>query len=79
MKKLNYQIIYQKVKPSKVSKLLTDLKYEKIKTLHNITALKSKLIKLEISPERLVELKIWFYNLILCYYKIKSNLKIRFL
>ena len=37
----------------KVSKLLTDLEYEKTCTLHNITVLKSKLIKLEISPERI--------------------------
>ena len=36
---------------TKVSKLLTDLVYEKIKTLHNIMVLESKLIKLEMSPE----------------------------
>ena len=36
---------------TKVSKLLTDLEYEKIKALHNITVLESKLEKLEISPE----------------------------
>ena len=36
---------------TKGSKLLTDLEYEKIETLHNITVLESKLIKLEISPE----------------------------
>ena len=34
----------------KVSKLLTDLEYEKIETLHNISVLESKLIKSEISP-----------------------------
>ena len=33
---------------TKVSKFLTDLEYEKIKTLYNITVLESKLIKLEI-------------------------------
>ena len=33
---------------TKVSKLLTDLEYEKIETLHNITVLEPKLIKLEI-------------------------------
>ena len=38
---------------TKVSKLLTDLEYEKIETLHNITVLESKLIKLEISTERI--------------------------
>ena len=31
---------------TKVSKLLTDLEYEKIEILHNITVLESKLIKL---------------------------------
>ena len=36
---------------TKVSKLLTDLEYEKIEALHNITVLESKLEKLEISPE----------------------------
>ena len=38
---------------TKVSKLLTDLEYEKIETLHNIMASESKLIKLEISSERI--------------------------
>ena len=42
---------------TKVSKLLTDLEYEKIKILHNITVLESKLIKLEISPERIDRIK----------------------
>ena len=42
---------------TKVSKLLTDLEYEKIETLHNITVLESKLIKLEISPERIDRIK----------------------
>ena len=41
----------------KVSKLLTDLEYEKIETLHNIMVLESKLIKLEISPERIHRIK----------------------
>ena len=36
---------------TKVSRLLTDLEYEKIETLHNITVLESKLEKLEISLE----------------------------
>ena len=38
---------------TKVSKLLTDLEYEKIEPSHNITVLESKLEKLEIPPERL--------------------------
>ena len=38
---------------TKVSKLLTDLEYEKIETSHNITVLQSKLMKLEISHERI--------------------------
>ena len=42
---------------TKISKLLTDLEYEKIETLHNITVLESKLIKLEISPERIDRIK----------------------
>ena len=42
---------------TKVSKLLTDLEYEKIETLHNIMVLESKLIKLEISPERIDRIK----------------------
>ena len=41
---------------TKVSKLLTDLEYEKIETLHNITVLESKL-KLEISPEQIDRIK----------------------
>ena len=41
----------------KVSKLLTDLEYEKIETLHNIMVLESKLIKLEISPEQIDRIK----------------------
>ena len=36
---------------TKASKLLNDLEYEKHDALHNIIVLKSKLIKLEISPE----------------------------
>ena len=42
---------------TKVSKLLTDLEYEKIETLHNITVLESKLIKLEISLKRIDRIK----------------------
>ena len=42
---------------TEVSKLLTDLVYAKIGTLHNITVLESKLIKLEISPERIDKIK----------------------
>ena len=42
---------------TKVSKLLTDLEYEKIEILHNITVLESKLIKSEISPERIDRIK----------------------
>ena len=42
---------------TKVSKLLTDLEYEKIETMHNITVLQSKLIKLQISPERIDRIK----------------------
>ena len=38
---------------TKVSKLLTDLEYEKIEALYNITVLESKIEKLEISPERI--------------------------
>ena len=61
------------------SKLLTDLEYEKVETLHNIMVLESKLIKLEMSPNELIEFKIWFSNLSLCYWKSKSNLKTIFL
>ena len=63
---------------TKVSKLLIDLEYEKIETLHNITVLESKLIKLEIPLERIdgiEKLKIRFYNLSLCYCKSKLSLK----
>ena len=42
---------------TKVSKSLTELEYEKIETLHNIIVLESKLIKLEISPERIDRIK----------------------
>ena len=42
---------------TKVSKLFTDLEYEKTETLHNIMVLESKLIKLEISPERIDRIK----------------------
>ena len=36
---------------------MTDLEYEKIETLHNIMVLESKLIKLEILPERIDRIK----------------------
>ena len=42
---------------TKVSKSLTDLEYEKIEVLHNITVLESKLEKLEISPGRIGRIK----------------------
>ena len=41
----------------KISKLLTDLKYEKHEALNNITVLESKLKKLEISPARIDKIK----------------------
>ena len=42
---------------TKVSKLLNHLEYEKHDVLHNIIVLESKLIKLEISPERIDRIK----------------------
>ena len=42
---------------TKISKLLTDLEFEKIETLHYIMVLESKLIKLEISHERIDRIK----------------------
>ena len=36
---------------------MTDLEYEKVETLHNIMVLESKLIKVEISPERIDRIK----------------------
>ena len=42
---------------TKVSKLLTDLEYEKIETFHIIKVLESKLLKLKISPERTDRIK----------------------
>ena len=42
----------------KISKLLTDLKYEKHSSLNDIAALESKLTKLEKSPE-------WFDRIIM--------------
>ena len=42
---------------TKVSKLLTDLEYEKIEALHNITVLEPKLEKLEISPKQIGRIK----------------------
>ena len=38
---------------TKIFKLLTDLEYEKKDVLHNSVVLELKLIKLEISPERI--------------------------
>ena len=42
---------------NKFFKLLNDLEYEKYDALHNIVVLESKLIKLEISPERFDRIK----------------------
>ena len=42
---------------NKVFKLLTDLEYEKHDALNDIAVLESKLIKLEISPERIGRIK----------------------
>ena len=42
---------------TKIFKLLTDLEYEKNDALHNIVLSESKLIKLEISPERTDRIK----------------------
>ena len=64
---------------TKVSKLLTDLKYEKIETLHIIMVLESKLMKLKYHLNELIELKIRFSNLSLSYCKSKLKLKTVFL
>ena len=42
---------------TKICKILTDLESEKNDTVHNILVLKLKLIKLEISPERIDRIK----------------------
>ena len=42
---------------NEIFKLLTDLKYEKHSALNYIAVLESKLIKLEISPERIDRIK----------------------
>ena len=42
---------------NKIFKLLTDLEYEKHDALNDIAVLESKLIKLEISPERIDRIK----------------------
>ena len=42
---------------SKISKLLTNLKFEKHDALHDITALQSKLIKLGITPIQIYKIK----------------------
>ena len=42
---------------TKIFKLLTDLEYEEHDAVHNIALLESKLIKLEISPERVDRIK----------------------
>ena len=42
---------------SKISKKLTDLKYEKRDTLHDIPPLESKLIKLGIQPTQIFNIK----------------------
>ena len=44
---------------SKISKLLTDLKYEKHGALHDITILESKLKTLEILPAQIDRIKEW--------------------
>ena len=46
---LDYLLDYE----DKISKLLTDLKYEKHDTLNNITVLELKLKKMETSPTRI--------------------------
>ena len=56
---------------NKIFKLLTDLEYEKDDALHNIVLLESKLIKLEISLERINRIKIRINNLNLCHCKSK--------
>ena len=42
---------------TKISKLLTDLKYEKHDALHDIAVLRSNLIKLEITPAQIDRIK----------------------
>ena len=42
---------------NKILKLLTDLKCQKHNVLNNIAVLKSKLIKFDISPERIDRIK----------------------
>ena len=42
---------------TKIFRLLTDLEYEKHDALHNIVVLESKLLKLEILPERIDRIK----------------------
>ena len=42
---------------TKISKVITDLKYEKNDALHNIVVLESKLAKLDISLERIDRIK----------------------
>ena len=42
---------------TKIFRLLTDLEYEKHDALHNIVVLKSKLVKLEMLPERIDGIK----------------------
>ena len=44
---------------NKISKLLTDFESEKHSVLNDIAVLESKLIKLEISPERTDRIKNW--------------------
>ena len=53
---------------SKISKLLTNLKFEKHDALHDITVLQSKLIKLGITPIQIYKIKesvlsSWFMSL----------------
>ena len=42
---------------TKICKILTDLEYEKNDAVHNIVVLELKLIKLEMSPERIDRIK----------------------
>ena len=60
---------------NEIFKLLTDLKYEKHSALNYIAVLESKLIKLEISPERIDRIKNSVLSFNLCHCKSKLNLK----
>ena len=60
---------------NKICKLLTDFEYEKHGVLNDIAVLESKLIKLEISPERIDRIKNSVLSFNLCHCKSKLNLK----